>query len=1004
MSKKSIFILSAAFLYAAVCSADFKLAENGKTQCNIVVKKGVELPVSFGAKELALFTEKVTSAKIPVTNTAEKNAKNIFVGTLADKDLVKKAGIDAKNLKEDGFALIVKKDAVYIIGANPRGALSGCYEIVKKYAGVRFLYPGEDGTYYSAKKSIAIPEQNTIKNPYMRHRLIQCGGELNGATFLARNNMFDGIYPHFIIDRKGKRTKNADAYESLAMKSVATAGNSHIYSGMMGAWKGQKVMEKLYKEHPEYFPLVDGKRKFISTPWGPNPCLSNPGLLDLMAENLYERLKSYGKYGYQRVVTIGNNDTTVWCQCENCKKLDDTTKAGTKAEVSDRYWFATVEIARRIWKKDPAIPLGGWAYHGFWYPPTKVKLDPRLQVMISFNNQCWKHTITDKKCSVNAELMRVMAAWRKTGHPYIINRDEISAVGSVGSNFLPAEKILYENLKSYPALGYCGSTFCVYSPYPEFLKREKNEEPFFGKNYRYPAMWQTCYLSAQLMWDIHCDFDKLYEEANSLYYGKAWEGGYKEFRKLLTELFVESPGCMGWGQGAPLGRLLDPAGSEEKLAALMDKAVAAAKTDKDPRSLKHILQAKEIFELSWRAARKQYLENFKELNIYRRKGAVRIDGNLDETDWKNADALSNFKPGGHTPKTAKVQPSTVRAFYDRDHLYIGVECMEPNPEKIIAGKNINGVWSKLGNTVELFYNYPDMAGKYFHLAINSNGEVISAIQHSIAKRDTSFKTKAKFAAKILKDRWVLEIAIPASEIGMNCYDGATWKLNVGRNRKNSAVDRKMFENRDTETSSCSNGSFHGAANFVNIKFASERASGIHQGRDTSSWKNADFNTLVPDESISKYYRYNKNGTWKFEDEKHLVPKFWSVTAGSIGTTKRDEKNLSNSYIQLEKGYIAQHFISSAEGKIKITFRAKGKGTMTIGTTSYTDHPDKKVRGYRQVKGTGKYKTYKLTDEWQTFTYETKKAGVPTERVSIRFYVNQKSLLDLDDVYVIPMPE
>ncbi len=1002
MSKKRFFTFAATLLFASVCSADFPLAENGKSSCNIVVKKDAPLPVSFGAKELALFTEKVSSAKIPVTNSAVKNLKNIFVGTLADKDLVKKSGIDAKKLKEDGFALTVKNNVIYIVGQNPRGALYGCYEIVKKYAGVRFLFPGEDGTYYSAKKSISIPEQNTIKNPYLRYRLLQCGDEINGATFLARNNLFGSKGAWHFFDKKGRRTGTADMFESVAVKTNATAGNSHIQSAMMSGWQGKKAFEKLYKEHPEYFPLIGGKRIFIHHGGDPNPCISNPGLLDLMAENLYNRVK--GKYGAQEHVTIGNNDTTTWCECANCKKLDDPATAGTKGARANRYWYFVTEVAKRVWKKDPSINLGGWAYQDFWYPPTKVKIDPRLRVIISFNNQCWKHTITDKKCTVNAELLRIMAAWKKTKHPFIVNRDEIAANGSVGSNFLPSERVLYENLKSYPSIGFSGTYFCVGSPFPAFNKRTINKEPYFGKNYRYAAMWQTCYISAQYMWDINCDFDKLYEEANSLFYGKAWEGGYKEFRKLLTKYFLESPGCMGWGQGAPLGRCLDQAGSEEKLVSLMDKAVEAAKTDKDPRSLKHILQAKEIFEMTWRKQRKNYLDNFKELNVYRRTAPIKIDGILDEADWKNADALSNFKPGGHTPKNAKVQPSYVKVTYDPDFLYIAVECMEPAADKIIAGKNIKDRWKELGNHLELFYNYPDMAEKYYHLAINSNGEVIDAIQHSISKRDNSFNTRAKIATKVLKDRWILEIAVPANEIGMKCYDGSTWKLNVGRSRKVKDLASYSSEALNVETSSCCNGNFHGAANFVNIKFTPKRASGIAQSHDTSAWKNADFNTLVPDSSISKYYRYNRKGTWKFEDEKNLVPKFWTVNAGSVGTTKWDEKNPSNSYIQLEKGYITQYFVSSDKGKLKISFRARGKGSVMLWTSSFKNKASRTAKGYEQIKSTGKNKVFKLTDKWQNFSYETKKAGVPTERVAIRFTVLKNSVLDLDDVYVTPIPE
>ena len=120
---------------------------------------------------------------------------------------------------------------------------------------------------------------------------------------------------------------------------------------------------------------------------------------------------------------------------------------------------------------------------------------------------------------------------------------------------------------------------------------------------------------------------------------------------------------MGWGQGAPLGRMLDAAGSEEKLVSLMNKAVEAARKDKDPRSLKHILQAKDLFERTWLRARKEYLKNFRELTIYKRTSPIKIDGNLDEIDWKNADTLANFKPGGHTKKTASSKAALIHFIF-----------------------------------------------------------------------------------------------------------------------------------------------------------------------------------------------------------------------------------------------------------------------------------------------------------------------------------------------------
>ncbi|MBP5183369.1 MAG: hypothetical protein J6331_10130, partial [Lentisphaeria bacterium] len=626
------------------------------------------------------------------------------------------------------------------------------------------------------------------------------------------------------------------------------------------------------------------------------------------------------------------------------------------------------------------------------------------RILISYNNQCWRHTILDENCHVNGELRKIMAAWRKTGHPFLVNRDEIGgydAYGTPGVYYLPSERIVYENFKAYGALGYNGSSLCVNSPFPDHLKYTEKASPYYGKNLFWYAMWQICYLSSLSLWDPNYDFEKEYETINRLYYGSAWDNGFRDFRRMLTKYFTETPGCMGWGgKPSPLGRCLDQAGAEETLKALLEKAVAAAKKDKDPRVLKHVLRDKEIFFLTWLAYRKIYLENFKELTVYKQTAPIRIDGILDEPDWKNANVLSNFKAGGRTKKGTEVRQSFARIVYAPDTLYIAVECMEPTPEKIVAGEKVSRDdtgWAALGNAVELFYNYPDMGEKYYHLAINSKGQIIDAIQSPYSRND-KFRTQAKFAVKVLEDRWILEIAIPCSEIGMKCYDGGAWKINVARQRK-LQLDPKSREIFAEASSACNNGAFHGSFNFVNMNFAESR---LARGTNTSPWRNGTFDHLLPDPQLRKADRYSRYGTWRFEDERRMVPPSWRISEKAEGICKREN---GNCFIRLEKGYISQYFLSEGKGKISIRFRARGKGSFWLWTCSYRDYrKEENGNGYKPLKETNVLKPFQLTDQWQTFTAEAVKTGIPTERIGVRFLVKDKSVLELDDVHVTLIPE
>ena len=974
--------------FAAVGAADVVLVEDGAAKCCIVVADDAHPALKFGAREIAKYLGVATDAKVEVSAAA--------AGLLPVSVRLAKGG-EAAALKEDGFTIDAAPGGVEVIGANPRGALYGCYDILKKYAGMRWVFPGEDGEYCVLRgKSVRVPLGRRTVNPYLKLRKTDADGE-DSWLWLARNNMTSDTGSRRFTDKKtGKPSALSARLEELCVKGTACHGNSHIMMDMMCGWAGRETrakMDALFAEHPEYFPLVGGKRIPIYNAGNPNPCVSNSDLLDLMAENLYKHISV--PHGADYCITIGNNDTTAWCECEKCKALDAPELAGTKGQRADRYWYAVTEIARRVWAKDPSLNLGGWAYQDFWYPPARVKIDPKLTARISFNNQCYRHAVDDPDCSVNSEWCKIYSAWAKTGLPLVVNRDEIGCEGSVGSSYAPSEGVLRKNFLAYPKYGCAGSHFCVYAPFQYMSVAKK--APYFGRADRWHGMWQTCYMSARMMWNpAEVDFDAELEEACRLFYGEAaWKAGMKEFRALLTEAWLATPGCYGWGLGSPLGRCLDKAGVEDRLVELMNKSVAAAEASGDERAIAHMRRERDVFELTWIAARKRYLESFKELNVYRKTGEIKIDGVLDEADWKNADALGDFRPGGHTKRDVKVVQSSVRVVYDQEDLYISVECLLPDAKDMVARKDpfpadSEARWKHLGEHVELFYNYPDMAEKYYHICVNPYGLVVPAKHDSLAVRDESFRTRAKIATKVLDDRWVLEMAIPTSEIGMKCFDGATWKLNVGRSRHAKSLPRP-------ETSSCCNGAFHGAANFVNIKFVPTRGKGLHQNRPVSSWSNAGFEDAMPNSKVSRYYRWSQ---LTFPDGDDLVPRIWY--GGNLrGKYMKEGGNRFMRLLPGKGGYLSQYYVSDAPGKVRISFRIRGKGKVALWTCLFTDNPTG-GKGYAQQKGTAMHQLFDACPEWTTFTVDREKRGLKTERMSVRFTPAKDSEIDLDDVVVSPM--
>ena len=954
----------------------FALIQNGASVSVITVKEDAPKPVQHAAQELSFFLAKISAGeKIKVFNAPDPTLYNVYIGTTSDQQLVQASGLDANKIKSDGFGIAAQKDGLYILGGSPLGTLYGAYEILKKYGGIRWLTPRPDGEYFTVQQTIQIPQQETYRNPRLVIR------RNSGATieWAARNY----LQPYGIGMGLYKTEEGMTRAENNAYQSSYTAG--HIMTWLLadGHWgnskEGKAILEEMFQANPEYFPLIDGKRTMMGGAGSPNPCVSNPKVLDIMAETLARiSLLPNANSDY---ITLGNNDTTVWCECEECQKLDNPAMKGTKGQRSDRYWYAVNEIAKRVWKKNPQAKIRGWAYQDFWYPPTKVKIDPRIAVIISYNNQCWRHAISDPKCPINSELYKIYMAWKKLDMPLVNNRDEITADGSVGALYLPCERILYQNCLDYPALGCNGTRFCTNDPIRETLSWTKNKPYFYGKNYYWDAFWQTCYMTAEFMFDIDQDFDIMYEEINRLYYGKGWEGGMREFNALRTKAFLETPGCIGWGLGAPLGRCLDQAGVEQKLKELIDLAEKAAADDSDPRALNHVQRDKEIFYLTWIEARKNYLENFKELSVYQKKEPIAIDGELNEATWKEADVLSVFKlanwqQSNSGDNLAKEQ-TYVRVVYDQDNLYIAVECMEPTPELLLHSMSERDKWPD-GNKIEIFFNYPDMTEKYYQLCFNTAGAFYDAIVSSPTNSDYSYHSAAEYKIKTLADRWVIELRLPTSAIGMKCFEGATWKLNVARGR--------FLTDGTKEQSSCSNGQFHGVANFVNIKFVSERGVG---NRDRSAWKNSSFNAVTT--NTIKAGRNKGKVAWLSWTGD--IPMCWAAPEGkTAGQLKLHENSTEDYYLELSAGILAQWYVASPSGKLRLQFKAAGSGELAVWSMTEKD----------TGRTNNKTETFSIaSEEWKTYRYEIDyQEG---NQVLFRIY-HREGLLKLDDVLAVPSVE
>jgi len=163
-----------------------------------------------------------------------------------------------------------------------------------------------------------------------------------------------------------------------------------------------------------------------------------------------------------------------------------------------------------------------------------------------------------------------------------------------------------------------------------------------------------------------------------------------------------------------------------------------------------------------------------------------MDGQLAEDVWKNAPAASGFISMG-TRDVPEVKPdwpvedrTMVRALYDDERLYFGVECAAPEKPKfrvLQAGRDVNFLSAE---AVEVFISPRPEAGVGYQLAVNPEGGQLDA-QVRNASFDLGWNGEWKSAVCGGPGKWTAELAVPFKALGVDAPKGGTiWAVNFLR--------------------------------------------------------------------------------------------------------------------------------------------------------------------------------------------------------------------------------
>ncbi len=333
----------------------------------------------YAAEEFIRLFQEFTGKKLLIDSTGSQSGKSILIG--ADAVAASGLHVNTEEMGDEGFNIEIAEDKIAIYGGRPRGTLYGVYEFFETYCGVRYLT--HDHTFYPAEgknKDFRIKGRNYSFIPSFFFRWSYYGETNTNPAFAAqlRTNTVSGP----------EKLGGITGYK-LVSHNVAYLVPPDIYG----------------KEHPEYYAFVNGRRVLEIHGGGPQLCMTNPDVLDIVVKATLDAIE---KHPETKNFNVAQMDNGSYCTCESCAAIDAREETHAGATLS----FVNA-VAERIGKVHPEVMIGTYAYEYTRKPPKTITARDNVLIQLCSIECCEFHAIDDPGCALNQEFCKDMDDWNK---------------------------------------------------------------------------------------------------------------------------------------------------------------------------------------------------------------------------------------------------------------------------------------------------------------------------------------------------------------------------------------------------------------------------------------------------------------------------------------------------------------------------------------------------------------------------------------------------------------
>ncbi len=255
------------------------------------------------------------------------------------------------DLGTEGYALEIMDPNVYLVGGSGRGLMHAVYSLLEEDLGCRWYCLTSVDTPHGERLAVSLTPRKVIPVLELRDPYIL---KMHDSNWSLRN-----------------KTNTPHARIPLAW------GGSIRYHHMGHTYAWYFPTEAYFAEHPEYYALVNGKRQPSQL------CHTNEEVIRLSIEKTCEIFRDHPEV---TITAIGPNDGRGFCDCPDCKKLDDENGGR-----SGSFFYMVNRIAQGVKKQFPRHRIISLAYLDYASPPTNLAVEDNVIIQLCTDSHAWKY-------------------------------------------------------------------------------------------------------------------------------------------------------------------------------------------------------------------------------------------------------------------------------------------------------------------------------------------------------------------------------------------------------------------------------------------------------------------------------------------------------------------------------------------------------------------------------------------------------------------------------------